>query len=630
MDPKYNHINYLYFGGLLALLVFIAAGSVFTKENLGGSQFFFFLYALGQVILEITFFVFASLLIRRYLGKFCFAFFIGITFFAMFLHMFDFMMDRILDLSVWESLQIFVFQETLGNFLYLLDASGVPLWAWFTFFLLLAALPLFGFFLFKMSEKISGKKPFIARHSFFLQTFLCVPCALFFWDFSASKVIHPDAYTAFIKSLPWKFTFLSPRNVMYSVSGPVRQPLNEGLIVSAIDENNTVLAHKPNIYLFVVESLREDCMTAEIAPHLHQFKKTYTSFDTALSNGNGTHLSWFSIFHSQFPYYWREAQKQLKQGSPALQLLKKWGYQIRLYSSAQLGYYGMDKVLFGDNLQLVDNLQTFHHAPPLNAANSDAAALAKLQKDLAEDPSLHEGQVFIVFWDCTHFDYSWPKNWAPKFTPFAQEFAYFKAFQSQKAIANIKNRYQNAVNYMDSLFGDFFDNLPNREEAVIAFTGDHGEEFFDHGHLFHNSHLTHEQINVPLYFKLGSQERSIQPRSVISQMDIFPTIIDHVSETTLAFLEGNSLYREPKLPYALTARFNAGLTPYEFSIHNGKNKLIAQFLNRQNIVDSKELQILSIRTRDDKSINQIKDTNAYLQSEFGPALHHLFGPKETE
>ena len=139
MDSKQTPINYIYFSGVFAFLVLLIACSVFTKENLGGSQFFFFLYALGQVILEVSLFIFFGLLVRRYLGKICFALFIGGTFFALVLHLFDFMMDRILDLSVWGMLRVFVLDESLGNFIYLLDASGVPMWAWFLFFAILAA-----------------------------------------------------------------------------------------------------------------------------------------------------------------------------------------------------------------------------------------------------------------------------------------------------------------------------------------------------------------------------------------------------------------------------------------------------------------------------------------------------------
>lgn len=618
-----SKVNYVYFGMLFLLLILLAAGSVFAKEQLGTAQPFFFLYALGQIVLEITLFIGFSLLIERYLGKFWFLLFIGLTFFSLFLHIFDFLMDRVLDLSVWDAIEIFVLNESFGNFFYLLDASGISVWIWLAFFAFLASLPLLGALLYKASEKLSDKKPFFLPHSYFIQSLLCIPMALIFWDFSASRVIHPDAYTAFQQSLPWKFTFLQPENVHFTLPAALKTPMNEEEIAQAIVKDDTVVTKKPNIYLFVVESLRDDVITEEIAPHLHHFKNAYSHFEIPISNGNGTHLSWFSIFHSQFPYHWKAFQETRKKGSPALQLLKKWGYQIRLYSSAQLSYYGMESLLFGEEFHLLNERQTFHHTPPSTAADSDTSLIEKLQKDLKERADLKRGQVFLIFLDSTHFNYSWPKNWTPPFTPFAKEFTYFKAFQTESTIRNIKNRYKNSVRYVDELFGKFFEHLPKKEDAIVIFTGDHGEEFFEHGHLFHNSHLTLEQTQVPLYFKLGRQHKSIFPHKMASHMDIFPTLLDYLGNVDLAFLEGNSLFKEKPWPYAVTARFNGGNTPYQFSLHNGKYKLIAQFQNKNHIFTDRELQIISLRTHNDKSIPET-NVEFFVQEEFGPALDRLF------
>lgn len=612
-------VNYVYFGAFFALLVILYSSSIFTKESLGGAHLFFFLYALGQIVIEVVLLVIATYLLKKCVGEKTAYLFIGVTFFSVFLHFFDFLMDRILDLSVWEAVNVFVLEENLGNFFYLLDASGISLWVWALFFTILAALPFLGLLLYQISDRFAKKHPMIVKNSLFLQILFYAPLALLLWDFGASKVIHPDAYTSFRKSIPWKGTFLQPKSVIASLPGLLKKPYEESEVVQWIEKENTAPLKKPNIYLFITESLREDCIKEEIAPNLYQFKNDFVHFDQAISSGNGTHLSWFSIFHSEFPYHWKAFQTSRKRGSPPLQLLKKWGYKIHLYSSAQLSYYGMEELIFGEKSYLIDRKQTFHHSPPLTAADTDAAALDSLQKDLKEHPEWNEGQVFIVFWDCTHFNYCWPKDWSPTFTPFAQEFAYFRTIQSQKNIQSIKNRYYNAVHYMDHLFGKA--EFP--KDAIVVFTGDHGEEFFDHGHLFHNSHLTKEQTSVPLYFKFGEGEKKVVARNVISQMDIFPSIIDYLGGKIPEFLEGNSLFQTPKFPFAITARFNAGCTPYEFFIHNGIDKLILQFSDRKQIWNSKNLEIISLRTKDDQSINT-NNVNIWVNEKFGSAFKQLF------
>lgn len=596
MDTKTPSFNYIYFGAFFSLLLLIIASSLFHKEPLSGSHWFFFPYAIGQAIFETSLLVFLAFFVRKYLGKLFFTFFIGATFIGAILHVLDFLMDRILDLSVFEALDVFVFRESWGNFLHLLDASGIPRWEWLLLALLCVSLPCIGIMLFHWSEKWTARKPIDLGATFFLQALICIPLALLFWDISASTVIHPDAYTAFKKSLPWKSTFLKPQNLILPI-GNMNFPVNEREIEKKITESK-VINEKPNIFLFVIESLREDAITQNIAPHLCQFKQNNCSFDLAVSNGNASHISWFSLFHSQYPYFWSEMQKRRQMGSPALYLLKKWGYKIHVYSSAQLNYYNMKESIFGANCHLADRFFYFPHTRGISAAESDAKTLEQLQLDLA-DPTLKQGQIFIVFWDATHFDYSWPKNWIPKFTPFAHELAYFKTFQSKQGIGQIKNRYFNAVNYIDHLFGKFLAKMQDSDSVVIV-TGDHGEEFFEHGHLFHNSHLTQEQMHIPIYLKLGKNEKSVAQTKLISQMDVFPTVIDYLGGDP-SFLAGHSVLKT-NIPVSVTARFNGGLTPYQFCIHNGDIKLIAQFDNRKNIFASKNLEILSLRKKDDTPI----------------------------
>ena len=625
MESK-SGVNYLYFGIYFALVVLMSASGVFVKESLSGSRIFFFLYSVGQAALETTLLIFLAFFLRRLKSQIPFRLFIGATFVLLILHFFDFLMERILDLSVWETIG-FVLDEDFSNFLFLLDASGLSLWIWFLGFSLLALLPLAGIFFYRITEKAIKKKPMPFHREKYLLALFSIPIALLFWDFSSYRIIHPDAYTDFLHCLPWKFTCLEPRAVVLPLSHRLKKPPSEEAVSAAIENDSTILKKKPNIYLFVVESLRRDLISEETAPALTAFGKEQPSIDFTLSNANGTNLSWFSIFHSQFPYCWghlKESNWQM--GSPSLALLKKWGYKIRVYTSAQLSYYRMDRLLFGKNL--LDSYQTFHHAPPLNAADADAKCLDQLQKDLAADPSLSEGQIFIVFWDATHFDYSWPKNWPPKFIPFSGEFAYFKCFYSNEEIELIKNRYRNSVHYIDSLFGNFLENLPRSDEAIVIFTGDHGEEFFEQGHLFHNSHLVQEQTLVPLYMKFGERKPEIK-RRIASQIDIFPSLIDSLSGEVPSFLEGQSIFREEKRPFALFSRFNGGRNPFEFCIHNGQYKMTARFANRRDIFQSESLQIRSLRTADDKYLyREDKEIEAWVKSEFGPGLDRLFEASE--
>lgn len=612
MNPKPPiRLNYLYFGLFLALLMVMATSGILLKENLVGSRFFFWMYALGQSLFEVMVLVLVGSILLHYAGRKAFFAFIGFTFVCLILHILDFFMDRILDLSVFYAVRLFVLDEDWTNFIYLLDASGVPLWLWGVVFAVILAIPFLGIALYRGADWICRKRALQWRFESFVQVCVCIPAALFLWDFTASRVIQPDAYTEFTKSLPWKATFLQPETVRMQTP-PLRSFATAEEVEQTLASFAAKARKKPNIFLIITESLRSDCINATVAPNLSKFRDENIHATLSLSNANATHISWFSIFHSQFPFGW-STLKQQRSGSPALALFKKLGYQIRLYSSAQLGYYGMEELLFGAQSRLLDSVQTFHHAPPQQACTSDCEALGAMKRDLRENQSLQEGQLFILFWDGTHFDYSWPRENGTLFTPFAQELTYFRAFYSKAKIETIKNRYRNAVHHIDSLFGQFMEDLS--PESIVVFTGDHGEEFFDHGHLFHNSHLTQEQLSVPIFFKIGGQKKVVP---LLSQIDIMPTLLDAVAGVTSPLLEGESVLRSRSWPFVVSARFNGKRAPYEFSIQNGVDKMIAQFQGAKDIYQARELKIVSLQTEGKRGSQE------QITQKFGPALERLF------
>ncbi len=624
-------VNYFYFGLLFSILILLSFSGVMVREDLGGSQIFFLLYSIGEAALEVTLFIFSGWAIRRFLPKIWFTIYIGLTFVCFILHLIDFMLDRIINFTIWETIE-FVFDESFDNFLHMLAASGLPIWVWFGFFALLAMIPIIGIIIYRMTEWVTDQKPLGVRLDIFLQVFFCIPIALFLWDFSASRVLHREAHLSFIKSLPWKVTFFHPHIPLLHLSHPLAPTKTAKQIDDSVNAFSHPLAHKPNIYLFIAEAIRDDVICPEIAPALSQFRDENSNGYLSLSNANATQYSWFSIFHSNFPYYWNQIkQQEPKAGSPALRLLRKLGYEIRVYSSADLLYYGMDELLFGKNGHLASSIKYFPHSSPKEAWESDEETLKAFASDLSNHPRYREGQCFVFFWDSTHFDYSWPKNKPPLFSPVAKGLNYFNAYHSKENIESIKNSYKNAVNYIDTLFRHFLAIIPDREQSLICFTGDHGEEFFEHGHLFHLSQLSDVQIQVPIIFQLPRKPDS-HP-SIVSQMDIFPTLIDAVTTdgSTTDILEGQSIFLKNRWPYAVIARYNASRTPCEFCIHNGKHKLITRFANHRDIFRSKFLQILSLRTCQDQVFEECKkDLDGWIRTEFGKALQRLFPiPKKS-
>jgi membrane-anchored protein YejM (alkaline phosphatase superfamily) len=246
-----------------------------------------------------------------------------------------------------------------------------------------------------------------------------------------------------------------------------------------------------------------------------------------------------------------------------------------------------------------------------------------------KNPHASSGRVFLIFLDSTHHDYSWPKDLS-RFHPYEEKVNYFKAALTNQCLEGIKNRYRNSLYFIDSLMGQFMEELGQSsrgKDAVVVITGDHGEEFYEHGHLFHASGLTQQQTHIPLYYRFGSSDwRGKQaPCQMTSHMDIFPTILHYLTGEDLfgKELQGESIFKTQRWPYVVAARFNASRTPFEFFIHNGEQKMIARFNDEKNIFKSKTLRIVSAR---DKQEETLMHDMISLQEHFGDAFHKLCSP----
>ncbi len=76
----------------------------------------------------------------------------------------------------------------------------------------------------------------------------------------------------------------------------------------------------------------------------------------------------------------------------------------------------------------------------------------------------------------------------------------------------------------------FLDDDPRYRDALVIVTSDHGEEFGEHGGLYHGARFYEESIRVPLIVRDPARPYSIGRRvpSVVSLVDLAPTILGSV------------------------------------------------------------------------------------------------------
>lgn len=100
----------------------------------------------------------------------------------------------------------------------------------------------------------------------------------------------------------------------------------------------------------------------------------------------------------------------------------------------------------------------------------------------------------------------------------------------QPGKTQLVNHYVGEVQYVDDQTGRIIDHLKELglyDDALIIFTADHGEEFFEHGRYGHSDGIYSTLLRVPLIIKLPGQKTA---GKVIDQIcgtvSIAPTVLD--------------------------------------------------------------------------------------------------------
>jgi arylsulfatase A-like enzyme len=100
----------------------------------------------------------------------------------------------------------------------------------------------------------------------------------------------------------------------------------------------------------------------------------------------------------------------------------------------------------------------------------------------------------------------------------------------------LRTRYDGEIHYWDNALGELLRALAKRgdlERTVVIVMADHGEEFLDHGKLFHGFHLYEESVRVPLVIRA----RGLLPPG--RQQNVFET--SRVKDLAERFVDGKEV-----------------------------------------------------------------------------------------
>jgi membrane-anchored protein YejM (alkaline phosphatase superfamily) len=122
--------------------------------------------------------------------------------------------------------------------------------------------------------------------------------------------------------------------------------------------------------------------------------------------------------------------------------------------------------------------------------------------------------------------------------------------------SHVQNRARNAAHKLDRIVDGFltrFERTRGRA-PIVVFTGDHGEEFRQKGHIGHGSAVTSEQIHVPAVW-LGPDVPAGRFDAPTSHADVVPTLFSLLGDRhpPELYTDGMSMFEAPQDRFVLAS-----------------------------------------------------------------------------
>jgi membrane-anchored protein YejM (alkaline phosphatase superfamily) len=276
-------------------------------------------------------------------------------------------------------------------------------------------------------------------------------------------------------------------------------------------------AKSPNIFIFMFDAARNSILSEEVSPHIMQFSKEALRFENHISGGDATRFGIFSFFYGLNATYWFNFLHAAKE--PFLfQVLKEKKYQTKIISSTNTKWPEFKQTVYCGLHECIED--DFEGSPYEKDRQSSGVF-----KRWIETVDTNNPLFSFVFLDAPH-GYSYPKAFE-KFKPNAGNNGLNYLSIEKKNREKLINSYKNAVHYNDKLFGDMIDSLKEKglyKDAIIIFSSDHGQEFFEYGFFGHNSSFSKAQVNAPFIMKLPDGKAGIIHK-MTSHLDVPATLL---------------------------------------------------------------------------------------------------------
>ncbi|NIW73531.1 sulfatase-like hydrolase/transferase [candidate division KSB1 bacterium] len=386
---------------------------------------------------------------------------------------------------------------------------------------------------------------------------------------------HSNGFHTFVRrTLPWM--------LILAVGGS-----SVGIYESStLSENRTLaklppaMPSAPNVLLLVLDTVRAQNLSLygyhrPTTPRLEQFAKTGILFERALSTSPWTlpaHATMFTgrFTHELFPEGQTplDATVPLRDEYPTLaEILSEHGYATAGFV-ANLGYcaaaYGLSRgfaryedympsleLLLGSSALAVKLVRQYRELTEKQNVIDHRKRAEDVNNSFLHWLSRREGRPFFAFLNYydAHDPYLPPYPFELKFgskKPEDAQIAHGRKYKSHE-IQELQDVYDSCIAYIDHEIGSLLDKLQEQgvlECTVVIITSDHGEQFGEHGLMYHGNSLYSQLLHVPLLISfsknLPAGKRIRQP---VSLRDLPNTVVDLVGIDDITRFPGSSLAR---------------------------------------------------------------------------------------
>jgi arylsulfatase A-like enzyme len=342
----------------------------------------------------------------------------------------------------------------------------------------------------------------------------------------------------------------------------------------------------PNVVLIVVDALRADHLGAygygrDTSPNLDDLAARSTVFERAYSHGNRTIFAMPALFTSMYPSingavgYQTSMVPLADNRTTIAEMLDQRGYvsagmmsNVYLKSAFNLTQ-GFDRLeqfnsnRFRFSVYRLLSLLGLIQKPSYASSGSPRAwqvtdgALRWLERFPQDSPFF----LFVHYMD-VHHPYKPPKRFEAMFesSPEAAAIDAKHLFERTRdmiaeappldfggvELERLIDLYDACIRSTDEQIGRLIDAVEAQSqvdgrETLIIFTSDHGDEFMEHGTLYHVN-LTHQELlHVPLIVKAPVGEPGQRVQAMARHIDVLPTIAELTGSVVPDSAMGESL-----------------------------------------------------------------------------------------